>query len=310
MYSILPFIFILLSLAVIIIVIARKFPQLTLLDVESIPEVKMGKKKDELLKKKAEKQAQVNSQKQKEMLMPMFNKLKEIQNGFRKTVLQVYKKTLDNVENKKRNRRTIVSGVANITKPIQGSNNRLDDIKKLLEDGNKSLQDNDLEIAENKFISAIRVDSKNVDAYFGLATVYVKKEEWGEARDTLDFLLKIDPNNVRALLVLAEVCEQNDDLEKAVEYYERAAIADDSRAETFAKVGDLLLDINQCDSALEAMRQASELEPENQAYLDKVVEISVKCGNKEIAEEYYQKLRMLDPDNSRLAVLRGKMDQV
>jgi len=58
------------------------------------------------------------------------------------------------------------------------------------------------------------------------------------------------------------------------------------------------------------MGQASELEPENKEYLDKLVDISVKCGNKEKAEEYYQKLRMLDPENSRLLVLRGKIDQV
>ncbi len=310
MYSILPFILILFSLTVIIVVVARKFPQLTLLDVESIPEVKMGKKKDELLKKRAEKEAQANEQKQKEMLKPAFGKLKEVQVWFRKTVLSVYKKTLDKVETKKNSRRTVLSSTPSDQNQVKEDNNLSDDIKKILEVGNKSLQEDDLEIAEDKFISVIRLDPKNSDAYFGLASVYIKKEEWEEASDTLGYLLKINPDNVKVLLALAGVYENKDDLEKAIECYEKAVIADDSQAEIFAKVGELLLDINQCDNALEAMRQASELEPENQDYLDKLVDISVKCGNKELADEYYQKLRMLDPENSRLAILRGKIDSV
>jgi len=53
MYSILPFALIIISLAIIIIIVVRRYPQLTLLDVDSIPEVKIEKKKVELLKKHA-----------------------------------------------------------------------------------------------------------------------------------------------------------------------------------------------------------------------------------------------------------------
>lgn len=309
MYSILPFILILFSLAVIIFVIVKKFPQLTLLDVETIPEVKVEKKKDEFLKKKAEKRADIVAEKQKEMLKPLFKKLKEFQVWFRKIVLDVYKKTVTKAEESKRKRRTISSGKSD-SKKEESNIEKKADIKKIIGEGGAALQNDDLDIAEAKFINAIRIDSKNEEAYFGLASVYIKKEEWGEAGDTLEFLLKINSQNVKALLTLAEVYEKKNDLQKAVEYYERAAIADDGRAETFVKIGELLADINQCEGALEAMLQAGELEPENKVYLDKIVDISVKCGNKDSAEEYYQKLRMLDPENSRLDVLRGKIDSL
>ncbi|MFH1946754.1 MAG: tetratricopeptide repeat protein [Candidatus Magasanikbacteria bacterium] len=304
MYSILPFILILFSLTVIVIVIVRKFPQLTLLDVESIPVIKMNKKKDEFLKKKAEKKAEVVTKKQKEMIKPLFRKLKDFQSWFRKVVLDVYHKT----QEKKVSKKNIIVNNSIDKVETDSLTNKEDDIKKLIIDGERALQDKDLELAENKFIEAIRIDSKNKGAYFGLANVYIEKEEWDDAGGTLEFLLKIDPENAKVLLSLAQIFEKKDDLEKAVEYYERAAIADDSRAETFDRIGDLLLDINQCESALEAMRQANELEPENQTYLDKIIDISVKCGNKQLADEYYQKLRMLDPDNNRLTVLRGKID--
>ena len=308
MYSILPFILILLSLAVMVVLIVKKFPQLALLDVDSIPEVKMEKKKDEFFKKKADKRAEVVSQKQREMIKPLFKKLQDLQTWFRKIVLDVYKKTNEKTEAIKQ-KRQINNSVINKEKK-ESDAEEIIDIKKIVVEGEVALQAGDLENAEAKFINAIRIDSKNEGAYFGLAGVYLQKEEREEAKDTLEFLLKISPQNVKALLKLAEIYEQGDDVQKAVECYERAAVIDDSRAETFAKIGDLLLDINQCESALEAMGQASELEPENKEYLDKLVDISVKCGNKEKAEEYYQKLRMLDPENSRLLVLRGKIDQV
>lgn len=306
MYSILPFIFILISLAVMIFVIVRKFPQLTLLDVESIPEVRVGRKKDEFLKKKAKKNAEDLQRRHLASIQPFINKLKQLQSWFRNTVLKVYKKTEEKAGrmlSQKKHTQTFLSSVNE--KNIQSTN-----VKKLVAEGSQALQDSNWEIAEEKFINAIRLDTKNIDAYLGLGVVYMKKEEWREAIDTFEFLLKINPENVRALLSLAEIFENRKDLEKAIEYYERAVMADNNKAETFIKLADLLLDINQCEGALEAASQASELEPENQVYLDKVVDISVKCGNKEIAEEYYQKLRMLDPNNNRLVVLRGKIDQV
>lgn len=281
---------------------------MTLLDVESIPEIKVEKKKDEFLKKKAEKRAATVAEKQKEMFEPLFKKLKEFQVWFRGVILDVYKKTVIKAETSKRKKRKISSGALNLKKDSHIE--KIADVKKMISQGMHDLQADNLEGAEAKFINAIRIDSKNEEAYFGLASVYIKKEEWDEARDTLEFLLKINPQNVKSLLTLAEVYEKKKDLQKAVEYYEKAAIADDGRAETFAKIGDLLFDINQCESAIEAMLQANELEPENKVYLDKIVDISVKCGNKDSAEEYYQKLRMLDPENSRLVILRGKIDSL
>jgi len=41
-----------------------------------------------------------------------------------------------------------------------------------------------------------------------------------------------------------------------------------------------------------------------------LIEFGVKCGNKEIAEDAWHKLRMVNPENSKLAVLKDKIDQM
>jgi len=58
MFSVLPFILILIALAIVVVVVVRKLPQLTLLDVDSIQQVQIDKKKDEYLKKRVEKNAE------------------------------------------------------------------------------------------------------------------------------------------------------------------------------------------------------------------------------------------------------------
>ena len=50
MLNFIPFILIIISLLVIIVVVGKKFPQLSLLDVDSIPEAQLKGKKDKILK--------------------------------------------------------------------------------------------------------------------------------------------------------------------------------------------------------------------------------------------------------------------
>ena len=75
-------------------------------------------------------------------------------------------------------------------------------------------------------------------------------------------------------------------------------------------LAELFLELGKNEPALEAVRQAVDLEPQNPKYLDMLVEVSVKCGNKESANEAYQQLRMANPENNKLAVLKDKINQM
>ena len=41
-----------------------------------------------------------------------------------------------------------------------------------------------------------------------------------------------------------------------------------------------------------------------------MVEISVSCGNREMAEQAYKKLRMVNPDNQKLVTLKSRIDEM
>ena len=76
------------------------------------------------------------------------------------------------------------------------------------------------------------------------------------------------------------------------------------------KIAELFLSIDKADTALEAVRQAVELEPDSPKYLDMMAEVSIKCRDKQSAEDAFQKLRMVNPENQKLDVLRERIEKI
>ena len=295
MYSIFPFVLIILSLAIIIIVVVRRFPQLTLLDVDSIPEVKVERKKIELLKKRLAKESAVVDAKRREMMKPVIQKFKEIQLVFRIYVGKVHQRLLE--YNKKK-------------KELRESNKEVVNSNILLQSAETALNQKDFDTAETKFIDAIKIDPKNAAAYRGLGQVYLQNGELEEAREAFEFILKLNPDDDDAMVKLAEIMRTVGNKEKAIEYYEGSIVIDDHKASRFFALAEILSEVGRDDLALEAIRQAAELEANNPKYLDMLVEFGVKCGNKEIAEEAWQQLRMVNPENNKLTILKDKIDKM
>jgi len=296
MFSILPFLLILVALAIVVVVIVRKLPQLTLLDVDSIPEVQIDKKKDEYLKKRVEKNVEAFKKKRQQLFGPLVQKLKEIQLSFRQYVGRVQKRVL---EDAKKRREAVTTEAEKTT-----------DLLSLRQDGEYALEQKNWDAAEKKFIEMIKIDPKDQSAYYGLGKVYREKGEKKEAEEAFEFLLQLDPNHDDALMQLAEMAKDSGDLERAIGYYERGVLLEDNKANRFIGLAELFLELGKNEPALEAVRQAVDLEPQNPKYLDMLVEVSVKCGNKDLANEAYQQLRMANPDNNKLAVLKDKINQM
>lgn len=295
MYNLLPFILIILSLAVIIFIIIRKFPQLSLLDIENIPEVQEEKKKDEILKKKVAEKAKVSGEKRKNLFQPFIQKLKEIQLDFRKYVGRIERAVLEKEQEEL------------AAKPAA---ERRKDLKKLLDQGDHALEQEDLDTAEQKYITAVRLDPKSSSAYFGLGKVYFEQGQLDEAVETFEFLLQIDKGNDKAMIKLAEIAEKKGDIKTAVDYYQKALLINDSNAADFIKLAELLKKIDQNETALEAVSQAVDLEPQNPKYLDNLAETAIMVGNKKLAQDAYYKLRMVNPDNQKLASLKQRIEEI
>ncbi len=287
-YTVIPLIFILLGAAVAAVIIIRKFPQLSNLDIENLPAEREARKKREIIARRIEAQGSRIKKAWAKRLQPMLAILRKLQLRFRVYVGRIEKL----LHHEERVRRKLA---------VPTDENKEQKILNIIQEGEVELKNEHLEQAEEFFIAAIKLDPKSVAAYRGLADTYLAKGSLDEARETYLFLLQLSPGNDSVMVKIADIAEQKGDLDKAISFYQQAAVINDSLSSRFYHLAELLLRVEQPEVAKEAILQAVELEPRNPKYLDLLIKIMILCGDKDLALQAYQELRLVNPNNQKLA---------
>lgn len=277
--------------------IVRAWPKMTLLDVHKLPDVKESSKKDEILRRRV---AEMEARKTKGMgvtkmwFIALWN---SIQEKFRGSVDHLERTLLDE-------QRLPIEQV----KMEPGE--RASQIRALLRDADTAFTGGGYEAAESAYIAVINLDGKNVAAYMGLGNVYLAEKHLTEARETFKFALHLDKGNEMAYVRLAEIAEGEGNLEAAVEYYEQAVLINDGMPTRYFKLYELLASLKQPETALTAIREALALDPQNPKYLDNFITASIIVGDKKLAEEGYQRLRLVNPENHKLSTFRERIKEM
>jgi tetratricopeptide (TPR) repeat protein len=151
-------------------------------------------------------------------------------------------------------------------------------IRKLWAEAEEAAGKEDEAAAEEKLVEIISLDQKNLDAFFKLAGLYDNQKKWIEARQTYEYALK-----------LARQSKDKDDIRGDIGAQEvHFALAKVER-----EAGDL-------DEALENIREALEIEPNNPRYLDLILDLSIIRKDKNLAQECLGKLAAVNPENQKL----------
>ncbi len=286
------------SLVIIFFVIIRKFPQLSNLDTNSLPQEKVAQTKKKIIYKRLAERGGTFSHKLFGVLIPLGKFWKLSQSKFRDYVNKIYR--LWQHEDIARKKMAIES---------TGEDKEIK-IQHLLNEAEESLVNGRLDDAENYYISIISLETKNVPAYRGLADIYINKRELEEARQTLLFLTRIEPDDDAAFVKLAEIAESQGDLEEAINCYQKAVLINDAVSPRFYHLTELLLKVNQPLVAREAIVQAIELEPQNPKYLDLLIETAIICHDKDLALKGYNDLRIVNVENQKLDGFRDRIDRL
>jgi len=299
MTSVIPFLIILACLGIIIAIVVRKFPQLTLLDIENTPEGKEAKKKDSLIKKRLEKRSEKRAEGKEGKSRALQTMWGKTQKKFRALSERVYD-SANKAAFKKNQEENTERTSADIKQ----------EVSRLLSEADVACKNEEWDSAEKKLIAVIRMEPKNKDAYQGLGHVYTERGEFQQAEETYRFLLQIDSEDDSTLVKLGDLTEKMGEVERAIECYQQAVIINPNLSIRFAKLSDLFISLEQYDSALEAIREAIDIEPHNPKYLDSLVETSIMVGDQVMAQEAYEQLRMANPENQKLTVFKERIDKM
>lgn len=312
MYNIIPIVLIVISLAVMAFVVIKKFPQLTMMDISSLPEVKEEKKKDDFIKKRSERAHKKQKQKQREGVQKAMKVFGSVQQKFRGYVTDIYHKVESKTAatNEEQKITTAVTSAPQSDEEDVVSPEKQDKVSNVLQVARQAMEDDKLDIAENKYISAIRLDKKNADAYRGLVDVYMKQGQMQEAKETCQFLLQLHPQDDLAHMRMVDIADEMDDRHVAIRHLKKAIAINDAIAERHFWLSELLLEEKETKPALAAAKEAVERQKENPRFLDNLLKLAIMVVDKKLANETYAQLRLVDPDNSKLGSLKEQIEQL
>jgi len=264
MYSWLPIVLILLALIVIFVLALRKFPQLAVLDVDNMPQEKEGQKKKEIIQKRLERDVEEASAGVKKIFSFFSSRL----NIFHRWLEQLREIRARHEEQKQMAKVSQAEKIAMLIRQAQ------DLIKQ--EDNDSLLE------AEQKLITAVGLDQKNMPAFLELGELYLKLKKYTEAKQTFTY--------VRRLLELQDNLPQE------------------------AEVDFLLAQANQnldnLDEALANVIESLRIEPSNPRFLDFMLEICLAKKDSLMAEETLKRLAEVNPDNQKLSDFAARIAEI
>jgi len=294
--NILPLLLILASAAVLAFILARKFSQLSLLDVETLPDVRERKRKQTVLRERA-----LRFHK-KRFSAPV--RLPAFAAEFFKQVQLWFRNFVGAVERRAMRARAEAKEAATPAEQFEEK----EEVQLLVREADAAAQRKDWETAETHYIAAIKRDASCAGAYRGLGKVYVAQGQFDEAKETFAFVTKLLPNDAPAWIDRAEVARQAGDENAAIGYYRKAVFLNKRRPNVLMKLAMLLRDIGQVEEAVACAQEAVEQEPQNPKYLDFLVDASILLQDKTLAKEALAHLYRVNPENQKISSFEERIE--
>lgn len=257
-YNIIPLVLIIISLAIIIFIIVQKFPDIAAIDTKTIAAERQGEVKKKIVAERLKRGLA-----KKTSFVSFF--IKHSFEWLRKAFNRLYRKAVE-----------LERFYQKESKKTMSKQERVEHVQELLGEARELSKKDDPEGAEQRYVEIISLDIKNIEAYKGLGGIYFEKKEYQEAKETLEYVLKLGVVDDEIHFNLGQVCR---------------ALGEDKEA-------------------LEHFKEAVKLEPNNPRNLDILIEESIIIGNKSLAEKTLRQFKKANPDNQKLEEFQERIKQL
>ena len=277
-YFILPIAIIVIGLGYAGWVIRRHIIDLKNLDVGTIPEEKENEVKNKILQAKLSRQSNQLKKKLSSIISPRQNfwlsKLTKIQDQII-ALEEKYRHPKDHKEEPKT-------------------------IPELFEEAEKFLKDDNFLSAEKSLIEIISLDNKNTEAYEKLGDMYFDNRNYDQAEEIFKYLLKMHTLKDRGYEKLGLIAVKKNHLEEAEMDFLSSLDINGKVANYYDDLAQVYEVTNKPEKALDCYLKATVIEPNNPKYLDKLIDLSIKIGDKTLAKKSFNHLREINPENGKL----------
>lgn len=279
-------------LIIVIVIIARKFPILAAIETTKLIKHKQDKVKKDLIEDRLKRK------------LAGFNFKKIIggndQHVSSASFFESVKQRIKNLESRYRQK------IEELQPSEQPENEKKKSI--VMEEAKKLFNEEKFKEAEAKYIEAISLDPKYVEAYTGLADTYTAMKDYVHAKETYKFILKLNSTDDHAYDYLGDIAMQEGKYDEAEKDYLKSLSLNNKVAVYHADLGDVYLAMGDNMKAMQSYQEAITLEPNNPRYLDSAISISIALKDKINAQKYFDKLKSANPENEKLAEIGRSID--
>ena len=149
------------------------------------------------------------------------------------------------------------------------------ELRRMVDDGIRLFDDGKYDAAEKLFIEVLSIDPKHVLAYERIARLYLVTKQFDNARETLQFLVKLSPKDASVQAALGELADLEGKPDEAYAFYGKAKA----------------------------------LSPNNPKYLDFFIEAATEVGDVLEATRSLDHLREVNPDNQKIPELERMINE-
>ncbi|MFA5070622.1 MAG: tetratricopeptide repeat protein [Patescibacteria group bacterium] len=285
----------LIAISVIIIIIIRKFPVLSVIDIKKVPQEKENQVKEQLIEQKLKRKASNLFQKVSKYSRPVYKKLENQARNWRQNIIELEKryqrrsKTPTTLEEKSEQERKISS---------------------LLSEAG-ALKDRELfKEAEGKCVEVLSLDAKNLDAYHYLGDLYLEMKDFEHAKEIFRFLIKLNASDDQALSGLGLVASSLGNLKEAEEELLASITYNNKKPSYYLDLARVYQALGQTDKALHCCQEALKLEPKNPKILHNLLQVCLEMKNKGLAIRTFDRLQAVNPENKKLEEIKKQIDSL
>lgn len=260
------------SLLVISVIVLRKFPQLTLIDTESLPMERDAAKKKEIIRERAERVAAAHGRRVRNFAVAIFERAQE---RFR----HAYRRLL------------ILERQYRMEKPATPEA-AADKIATLLDSARTAQLEGEFEVAEKRYIEVLSMNLRSHDAYWGLGALYLEAKRYEESKETFAYLVRMLRKESR--------CVHNESGAPGERACEASAEAHADIAMGWFDAGLAASAGGDVSYSRQAFERAVAFGPANPRHLDLLIEACIMEGDKSRAAQVFAQMQAANPENNKL----------
>ncbi len=149
--------------------------------------------------------------------------------------------------------------------------------------------------AEKVYIKVVALAPKTLEAYLGLGNLYLKQKNWDDAAEAYKVVLESDRDNINAVGNLGQALANKGEWVAAAEVLNRAAKLDPGNSVRHATLGMAYMTIKDYKKAIKAYREAIKHDRDNLSHKVELAKAAQASGDKALAEEMLTSVLARDP---------------